>query len=199
VAHECDAVDQVIFSLNIDPETRLGEQLLRTRLNDSKQSACTAEELAYFDCKKIENLIGEEQFEELYHYLQACFGTDLPRGSRLKKDERIEHIKSYISDHLEQRITSAQLCRQVFLSESRLQHLFKAEMGLPIRNYILWLRLTRALKLILKGESLTAAAHEAGFFDSAHMSKTFVRQLGINPAEIVKNSRFVQVSIMEGA
>lgn len=199
VSHECDAADQMVFSLSIHPETVLGEYLMRSKLGEADHLQFTDRELAYFDYKKIRQLIDGEQCDELYQYCLHFFSSVPIRKIRVKKDERIERVKAYIKYNLHERITSETLCQLVFLSESRLLHLFKEEMGLPIRNYILWVRLTKALELILGGENLTHAAHEAGFFDSAHMSKTFVKQLGINPAEIVRNSKFVQVSVMEGA
>jgi len=43
----------------------------------------------------------------------------------------------------------------------------------------LWLRLMRAVERFAAGASLTDAAHEAGFADSAHLSRTFRRMFGI--------------------
>ena len=39
-------------------------------------------------------------------------------------------------------------------------------------------------KLVAKGKSLTTAAHEAGFADSAHFSRTFKRMFGIPAAAL---------------
>lgn len=199
VTHECDAAEQKIFSLSIDPESELGAFLIQNDLADRDQLQFTETALDYFDFERVEELIRSEAYHELYHYCLAFFQPDGVPPVHAEKEERIETVKHYIKEHLDQRITSSTLCELVFLSESRLLHLFKQEMGLPIRNYILWVRLTKALEMILAGESLTRAAHDAGFFDSSHMSRTFVRQLGINPAEIVKNSKFIQVSVLEQA
>lgn len=65
------------------------------------------------------------------------------------------------------------------LSESRFSHLFVAEVGLPFRTYILWRRLTVAVHGIAAGVTLTDAAHDAGFADSAHFSRTFLRMFGV--------------------
>ncbi|WP_259674612.1 helix-turn-helix domain-containing protein [Pseudomonas fluorescens] len=54
--------------------------------------------------------------------------------------------------------------------------------GLPLRSYARWLRLTQALQQLAKGVRLTDAAHEAGFSDSAHFSRTFRALLGIDPS-----------------
>ena len=37
----------------------------------------------------------------------------------------------------------------------------------------------------MQGGSWTEAAHEAGFADSAHLSRTFKRMFGMNPATLV--------------
>jgi AraC-like DNA-binding protein len=68
------------------------------------------------------------------------------------------------------------------LSAARLRHLFVEQTGLPFKTYVLWLRLTRAVERMAAGRSLTQAAHEAGFADSAHFSRTFKRMFGIAPA-----------------
>lgn len=70
------------------------------------------------------------------------------------------------------------------ISESRLQHLFKAQMGIPIRRYVLWMRLRNVIKKSMSGASLTEAAHDSGFSDSAHFTRTFKAMFGIPPSLI---------------
>ncbi|WP_395840523.1 helix-turn-helix transcriptional regulator [Cystobacter fuscus] len=76
------------------------------------------------------------------------------------------------------------LAARVGLSASRLSHLFGAEVGLPLRPYILWLRLLRAAESLRHGSTLTDAAHVAGFTDSAHLSHVFRRMFGLSPSEV---------------
>lgn len=70
------------------------------------------------------------------------------------------------------------------LSSSRARHLFVEQTGLPFRSYLLWLRITKAVRIMSAGSSLTEAAHEAGFADSAHFSRTFRRMFGIPAASL---------------
>jgi AraC family transcriptional regulator len=63
-------------------------------------------------------------------------------------------------------------------------HLFVEQTGLPFRTYLLWLRLTKAVESMAAGASLTEAAHEAGFADSAHFSRTFRRMFGVAAAAL---------------
>ena len=76
------------------------------------------------------------------------------------------------------------LARAVGLSPSRLMHVFTSSMGIPLRPYLSWLRVQRAAGAIVNGDSLTEAAHAAGFSDAAHMSRTFRRMLGTRPSEL---------------
>ncbi|MFN2427766.1 MAG: helix-turn-helix domain-containing protein [Candidatus Binatia bacterium] len=78
--------------------------------------------------------------------------------------------------------TSAALASGLGLSPGRFRHLWLSELGLAYRRYLLWLRLQAAITATMRGRSLTEAAHEAGFADSAHLARTFRRLLGIAPS-----------------
>ncbi len=78
----------------------------------------------------------------------------------------------------------SEVARAVGLSESRLAHLFTAELGLPFRPYIRWLRILRAIDLVAAGHTLTAAAHGAGFADSSHLNRVCHRMFGIAPSDL---------------
>ncbi|MFI2476231.1 helix-turn-helix transcriptional regulator [Nocardia xishanensis] len=77
----------------------------------------------------------------------------------------------------------AELARAVHLSESRLAHVFSAELGLPFRPYLRWLRMQRAAELLVAGHSLTEVAHQAGFADSAHLTRVCRSMFGAPPSD----------------
>ena len=68
------------------------------------------------------------------------------------------------------------------LSASRFQHLFTREVGVPFRRYRAWHRLRAAIREVVGGSSLTAAAHAAGFADQAHFTRSFRRTFGAPPS-----------------
>ena len=76
-----------------------------------------------------------------------------------------------------------ELAERVGLSESRLAHVFSAEVGLPLRPYVRWLRMQRAVQLVAAGRTLTEAAHGAGFADSAHLNRVCHRMFGAAPSD----------------
>jgi len=81
------------------------------------------------------------------------------------------------------------------LSPSRFMHVFTESLGVPLRPYLLWLRLQHAAGRLLAGASATEAAHEAGFSDAAHLSRTFRRTLGTTAREIAKGSAAGQIEL----
>lgn len=75
---------------------------------------------------------------------------------------------------------AAAVAADLALSESRFLHLFRREMGIAWRPYLLWRRIMCAVGALLLGRSATEAAHLAGFADSAHLSRTFRRSFGLS-------------------
>lgn len=83
------------------------------------------------------------------------------------------------------------------LSRSRFMHVFTESVGVPVRPYILWLRVQQAACELMSGASVTMAAQNAGFSDAAHLTRTFRRMLGTTPSDLAlrgKVSRGVSMS-----
>ena len=99
-------------------------------------------------------------------------------------DQRIARVIERLSADIDSRLNAGQAAEIACLSESRFSHLFVTEVGLPFRTYVLWRRLMVAVNGIAAGNTLTNAAHEAGFADSAHFSRTFLRMFGV-PASLL--------------
>lgn len=108
-------------------------------------------------------------------------------------DQRIQNCLDFFQQNeMDYQTMLTDLCQLVHLSESRLSHLFKAETGISIKQYAVWNRLKKTVKLVLEKEiPLSAAAMQCGFYDAAHWSNAFKKHLGINPASAY-NSRILQ-------
>ncbi len=108
-------------------------------------------------------------------------------GARRRFDPRIEHVLDRLKRELLAPPAASDLARTVELSEGRLLHLFRKELDVPLRRYILWLRLRRAVSGWALTRSLTDAAHAAGFADSAHLSRTFRSMYGLRPSDVFRS------------
>ena len=111
-----------------------------------------------------------------------CTGPP-PRGDL---DERVRHAIARVRAQGGERLTLEQIAGEVFLSPSRFAHLFAEEVGLGFRRYQLWRRLCTALRLMGDGRTFTAAAHTAGFADSAHLTRTFKQMFGLTPTQLIE-------------
>jgi len=94
-------------------------------------------------------------------------------------DPRVRRIIDHAIANLERPLTLVDGAHGVHLSPGRLRHLFVEQTGLAFKTYLLWLRLMKAIERYSEGRSLTEAAHDAGFADSAHFSRTFRRTFGV--------------------
>ena len=57
-------------------------------------------------------------------------------------------------------------------------------------SYRRWIRMLHAVEALAQGASLTAAAHDAGFTDSAHLTHTFRDHFGLAPTDLLAATRF---------
>jgi AraC-like DNA-binding protein len=167
-----------------------------------REAMCKGSPVAEFDIKILHPFIEElgasaEKFMDgasmrnlSHRMLSALAGqSSVP----LTLDPRIQSALDFMKSQEDLRASLRLVAEAVALSEGRLTHLFSEQVGIPMRRYLLWLRLVRAVGNLCAGVSLTTAAHNAGFADSAHLSRTFRRMFGATPSGLFKNSRFVQV------
>jgi AraC-like DNA-binding protein len=99
-------------------------------------------------------------------------------------DERILRAVAYVKAHIDERITLDEVAAEACLSPGRFRHLFVAQTGMALRPYILWRRFLRVWELLAAGESISAAAYQAGFADAAHLTRTSRRVFGFPPSAL---------------
>ena len=173
------AADGLLGFIFVEPESRAGRALAETVLRgrpaaalDDAAFAAAAEPLrAAFDAP----LSQAEMLAVAGRAVAALAGETAPA----LPDERVRRIIGHALAYPELPLDRAAEGAGVFLSPSRLRHLFVEQTGLAFKTYMLWQRLVRALEAYAAGQSLTEAAHLAGFSDSAHFSRVFKRTFGL--------------------
>jgi AraC family transcriptional regulator len=79
----------------------------------------------------------------------------------------------------------AQLARLLDTSSFHLAHVFRAEVGVSIHQYLMQLRFAVALDCLRHGApDLSALALELGFSHHSHFSSVFRRAIGWSPREV---------------
>lgn len=178
----------------ISPESEEGIRIKEILLKEQSLYLVREEEIDHIRelIKDFLSLIEEERnVEELYENIMRTFIKDIRINRNL--DSRVQYLIDFMRNSEELNIPVKHMAKLVYLSESRLIHLFKEEIGIPIRQYILWIRIQKALRLMYNNYNLTEAAYSSGFSDSAHLSRTFRRMFGFSITEVIKNSKFIQL------
>ncbi len=182
--------------LLIDHESEVAKAIAKRHLGEGEVKILDRDLLERLRrCVKVPgNYLGScQQAGDVYKKLVTELGG-YPEQAAAAVDPRIKAALDLLKGkYLTRKMAVTDLARHACLSESRLRHLFTEQIGIPLRRYILWLRLMTAVQFAVQGESLTQAAHSAGFSDSAHLCRTFRRMYGTTLHVLVKNSRYVQV------
>lgn len=168
-----------------EPESRLG-RAIAARLFSGKDLASIHPDLLGDFPSRIAGVFrsggrNESQLIDLGRSLTAHLAADVRADI---PDVRVRKVIAWAHQQREGPLSLADAVSITNLSAGRLRHLFVEHTGLPFKTFILWLRLMRALERFAAGGTLTEAAHDAGFSDSAHLSRTFRRMFGVAPAAL---------------
>lgn len=117
-----------------------------------------------------------------------CILDDISAHMAEKDDPLVKEIKLYISENLEQKITLTDVGKAVCFSPNYCQSVFKKHTGRTIIDYLLDIRIHKAMELIAGGEDpLPEVARCAGFEDYNYFSRLFHRRTGYTPTQYKKS------------
>jgi AraC-like DNA-binding protein len=165
----------------VEPETREGRAITArflsggiTEVGDARIRGITR---AIFECW----LNGRKDDVVLHSRLLVSTLSDGVEPA-VVTDPRILSAIDYINQHLDRPITLDEVASHACLSPSRFRHLFSEQTSMGLRPYILWRRFLLTWELIMKGATVSQAAHATGFADAAHLSRTSTRTFGFAPS-----------------
>lgn len=105
-------------------------------------------------------------------------------------DERVSRVCDILRRGLPEKLDVSLLAGYVGLSASRLSHLFRQQTGVPLRRFLLHLKMNRALAFWEPGKSVSRLATEAGFYDQPHLVRTAREMFDALPSEYVTTGWF---------
>lgn len=200
--HRLEVKNSMSVIIQIDPDSSLFEPF--RKFPENHPYFPDPARLVKFD-RKIEEIREKPGNCSHLHFLIREFvfvasGKDSVTGEKIQSlDYRVKKVIKYLKEleSIPERLPVSGLAKMSDLSTDRFRHLFRKEMGLTIRRYILWLRIRKAGLLLKEGVTLTFAAHAAGFSDSAHFSKTFKENFGIPPSLVFSKNEDLHLSFCE--
>lgn len=114
---------------------------------------------------------------------EAAFLSDKGEGI----DPRIRKVVDQMNRHISTPVANFELCTLADMGKNEFYKLFKKEMHLSPRQYLLMLRMSHASQLLRHSRlSIDTIAGRCGFADRYHFSKAFRKEFGIPPGEYRK-------------
>lgn len=189
VEHEFNARNALGAMLMVDPESAEGAWLASALTQDltlipaPRLETCVKELSAFWSHPMEAMPVGE-----LIRFWIAALCPGVPPSRKL--DARIARVLDAIRASDDLRLSLEDAAASVHLSPGRFTHLFKDEVGLPFRRYMLWRKVTRAMLSMGRERTLAAAAQNGDFADAAHLTRTFAQMFGINPSVLMRGEFF---------
>jgi AraC-like DNA-binding protein len=135
----------------------------------------------------------ERPFEmaDVRELIRGCVHSLCPGAPPSRRaDDRVTRVIAAIRKAEDLRMSIEDAADLAFLSPSRFAHVFKEQVGLTFRRYMLWRKLTRAMLAIGREPTLTAAAQASDFADAAHLTRTFYQMVGLAPSLLMRGEFF---------
>ena len=190
VPHVLNGNNSWQYYMLINPESNFGLEIKKLFLSES-----SIYKLDFSLIESITHLFTNIECSNSYltFIRQMMHMLGIPNRTNHTLDDRCVEVINFIKQGSLNQYTISSLAKHVYLSESRLSHLFKKEVGISLSSYVVHEKLRKAFTLIFAGNSLTDSALAAGFSNSSHFSQCVREKLGMTPSIIAKDSRYLKV------
>ena len=99
-------------------------------------------------------------------------------------DERVARTMRWAGEHLAEPVRRADLANVAGVSEAHLHDLFREAAGVSPMDYVIQLRLQRAMELLVAGGMpVGKIAEQCGFVSPYYFSRLFKKRMGMTPGE----------------
>ena len=94
----------------------------------------------------------------------------------------VKKIKEHLDENFSGDIKIENIAKQFSYNRTYLGRVFKKTYGVSPKEYLMNKRLSEALSLIIKGETVTLACYKAGFSNPYNFSRYFKEKYGVPPS-----------------
>lgn len=106
------------------------------------------------------------------------------RARERMSDVGIRRLLAHLRSNADRPVTLDDMAAIACVSRYHLVRVFRQATGQTPRAYLTRLRVVRAVALMASGESASRASHACGFADQSHMTRAFVRIVGLTPGRV---------------
>lgn len=191
VQHSFKANNKICFTCVIEPVSDIGMKL-NSILQD--KDYYIIDNSTVIEIKNIvmsmRDVFNIETYKKLMNKIYECF--DIVHIHKQFDDRILEFLK--ILEHCScDEHSIEEYASKLYISVSRLSHLFSEQVGITLKSYLTLHQLERVFQDLLTGKRITVAALDAGFDSPSHFAATVKRLMGLPARSIIKDSEFLKV------
>jgi len=110
---------------------------------------------------------------------------------------RIVQAKLFIDQHFAENIELYSIADEAYYSKFHFARKFKEVYQQTPHQYLIFVRLENAMRLLTSGMPVAAVCRAVGFEELSSFSRLFKRKVGINPSAYLRRHRHIQKQIAE--
>jgi len=119
-------------------------------------------------------------------YISRALDDRTAAPLRVVQPELLDRVLAYVEEHLDQKITLADVAKHFWVSQSTISQTFRNKMGVSFYRCVTQRRLIAAKTLILQGMPLEQVNEKVGFTDYSTFYRAFKQEFGIAPRQFRK-------------
>ncbi|MGB2603305.1 MAG: AraC family transcriptional regulator [Candidatus Sulfotelmatobacter sp.] len=173
-------LDPALVAREVEPEIVGQVEVVRPVARDPLLAGRFARLFACLTASRSDSLAREERLLSSLMYILRRHGTARPLSTG--PSPCVARALQRLDSAPDTQVSLAELAALSGVSRFQLLRGFAREVRITPHAYLVQRRVRLAQQLLAHGQTPARAAAEAGFADQSHMTRAFVRQLGITPA-----------------
>jgi len=169
-----------------------------TPLGDPYTTELIRREDAAFGCEQLISYRLEALFISLirrFHRENVEEETEKEMHRRRKDEERLHQICDFLRENIEKELSSADIQKQFFISESSLQKLFQHKVGCGVMQHFQRMKIDRAKGLIREKKlNFSEISHKLSYSSIHYFSRRFKSVTGMTPSEYAASIKAISLS-----
>lgn len=138
------------------------------------------------DSSKSESISDGEGFHRLLESIIKEYASKEPVEESFHLNiPFVKQVSKYIEQNAGKQIGLFQLSQMVHVSPFHLNRIFREQIGLPPKAYLLQVRIKQSVRLLLETRSISRVAYDMGFTDQSHFSRFFKKNVGVSPGRFL--------------
>ena len=172
-------LDPALVAREVEPEIVGPVEIVRPVARDPLLARLFARLFACLTASRSDRLATEENLLHSLIYILRQHGMARPSSSG--PSPCVARAIQRLDSALDTSVSLAELAALSGVSRFQLLRGFAREIGITPHAYLVQRRVCLARQLLADGQTPVQAALQAGFADQSHMTRAFVRQLGVTP------------------